>query len=240
MKITLHNRISRNDVALGLIHISNLKLSKEPESFVVELDQLINTRANNPLTEQEETFRLECRNMLRNGSYKPTGRGKPANEYLLKAALDSKFPKVNSLVDINNFISLKYSVPVSVWDTDLANTSSYEFRLGLEMENYIFNAASQTISLKDLIVGCTLNETDGSRPIISPIKDSLQTKLQAQSTNIMGIIYYPLKAGSLLHLESVAEEFLSWLQQLTEDQNGQYTIIKPEENISLKNCNYFS
>src|SRR5271169_5922471 len=35
------------------------------------------------------------RNMLRFGSYKPSGRSKPASEYLLGAALSSSFPMVN-------------------------------------------------------------------------------------------------------------------------------------------------
>lgn len=56
----------------------------------------------------------------RNGRYKPTGRGKPANEYLLRAANDGTFPSINGLVDSNNLLSLEHMVPISVWDLDLA------------------------------------------------------------------------------------------------------------------------
>src|SRR5688572_10209828 len=53
------------------------------------------------------------RDMLRFGKYKPTGRGKPASEYLLRAAVEDKFPWINNLVDINNWISLKSMLPIS-------------------------------------------------------------------------------------------------------------------------------
>ena len=79
--------------------------------------------------------------MLRNGSYKPTGRGKPANEYLLRAAGEGSFPATNALVDANNLVSLKHMVPISVWDLDLASSHHTLFRLGRDDERYVFNRA---------------------------------------------------------------------------------------------------
>ncbi len=46
--------------------------------------------------------RRRVRDMLRHGHYKPTGRGKPASEFLLQAALSGSFPHVRCPVDVNN------------------------------------------------------------------------------------------------------------------------------------------
>ena len=57
--------------------------------------------------------------MLRHGAYKPSGRGKPASEFLLHAALRGEFPLVHGPVDANNAISLASGLPGSIFDADL-------------------------------------------------------------------------------------------------------------------------
>ena len=44
--------------------------------------------------------------MMRHGGYKPTGRGKPASEYLVKAAGNGKLGAINLAVDSCNVVSL--------------------------------------------------------------------------------------------------------------------------------------
>jgi len=46
--------------------------------------------------------RKRVRRMLRYGKYHASGRGKPASEFLLRAALSDQFPLVNGPVDVNN------------------------------------------------------------------------------------------------------------------------------------------
>ena len=41
--------------------------------------------------QREESLRSAVRDMLRHGGYKPTGRGKPASEYLVRAANEDRF-----------------------------------------------------------------------------------------------------------------------------------------------------
>ena len=57
--------------------------------------------------------RKRVRAMLRHGKYKPSGRGKPASEFLLRAALDDAFPRINGPVDANNIVSLESGFPGS-------------------------------------------------------------------------------------------------------------------------------
>jgi DNA/RNA-binding domain of Phe-tRNA-synthetase-like protein len=173
--------------------------------------------------------------MLRNGVYKPTGRGKPASEYLLRVAKDDvgSFPRINGPVDTNNLVSLRYCVPISVWDRDLARTDEYEFRLGYADESYVFNPTGQTLALRDLMCGCGLYAERGSMPIVTPIKDSLATKLTNASTRLAACIYYPLSAGSSEHLTEVVQELLRWLLTCGPECTGNAGVCLPGQTLQL-------
>src|SRR5262245_50196377 len=122
------HKIARTDVALGIVVASNVGAAGASAELNRQLDACIQQRAT-PLEPALEARRVACREMLRNGSYKPTGRAKPASEYLLKAASEGNFPRINALVDANNWVSLQELVPISLWDLDLAGTEQFEFRL---------------------------------------------------------------------------------------------------------------
>jgi len=168
-----------------------------------------------PLTKEEDDFRKACRDMMRNGSYKPTGRGKPASEYLLRTANEGSFPRINTLVDINNYISLKYLVPISLWDIDKVEADSWLFRLGKPDESFVFNPTGQTLALKDLITGFAVY--DGMEtPIVTPVKDCQQTKTDEQTRNMIAAIYYPAHWTGKRDLNEIAEEFESLLKGAAE------------------------
>lgn len=70
-----------------------------------------------PLASSDEV-RAHVRDLLRHGGYKPTGRGKPASEYLLRAVAESALGAINLAVDTCNVVSLHSGLPVSVVDLD--------------------------------------------------------------------------------------------------------------------------
>jgi len=102
-------------------------------------------------------LRTRVRKMLRYGRYHPSGRGKPASEFLLRAALNGSFPLVNGPVDINNALSLASSFPGSIFDADLSGTHLL-LRRGKPGESYVFNPKGQTIDLEDLLLICQRTE----------------------------------------------------------------------------------
>jgi len=140
--------------------------------------------------------KAQVRDMLRHGKYKPTGRGKPACEYLLKAAQEERFPSINNLVDALNLVSLKSQLPISIIDTDLAQADRFRIRRGHEEESFIFNAGGQTIGLQDLLLVSSLPE---DLACANPVKDSMRTKLTENSTNTLSIIYAPAALRSEVH-----------------------------------------
>ena len=83
-------------------------------------------------------------------------------------------------------------------------------RLGGPDERYVFNTAGQTLELQDLVCGAAVGE-QGSLPVVSPIKDSMGTKVQSDTTHICGVIYYPLEIGGAVALELIVAELRDWL-----------------------------
>src|SRR5207302_6487561 len=98
----------------------------------------------------DDTVREAVRQLLRHGGFKPTGRSKPAAEYLLKAAAEGRLASINVAVDACNATSLHSGLPISVVDMDLAHGP---FRVGLAPAgaSYVFNASGQTIDVGGLL-----------------------------------------------------------------------------------------
>lgn len=217
---------------MGLVVAQGLQTEATHDAFEVALKSLFLMRKN-PLNDTENAVREAARKMLRNGAYKPTGRGKPASEYLMRAAEDeSAFPRINAPVDVNNFISLKYLLPISLWDTDLAQADVFSFRLGRADESYVFNSGGQEIALKDLVIGCA-GEGETARPIVNPIKDSLATKTTPKTRNIAAVIYAPSDVVSAEKLLEICTAFAGWLGHCGTAVKTAFGIACPQESVVL-------
>ncbi len=201
-------------VRIAVITAEGVEPDKDHPLLEERLAEWLEHRVN-PLTKQEDDFRKACRDMMRNGSYKPTGRGKPASEYLLRTANEGSFPRINTLVDINNYISLKFLVPISLWDTDKIEADSWLFRLGKPDESFVFNPSGQTLALKDLITGFAVHNGTES-PIVTPVKDCQQTKTNKMTRNMAAAIYYPAHWSGEPDLNEIAEEFETLLKEAAE------------------------
>lgn len=159
--------------------------------------------------EGTEATTKAVRDLFRHGKYKPTGRGKPASEYLVKAALQDRFPRINNLVDINNLISLETLLPISLVDLGRAQTAQFVLRHGRTDESYVFNSADQVIGLEDLIVVSRLPE---DAPCANAVKDSMATKLTEDAKDVMAVLYAPdgLEAEVTAATARFAELLATW------------------------------
>src|SRR6516165_6976081 len=110
---------------------------------------LLDLEAPAPLKSDDRVREL-VRDLLRQGGFKPTGRSKPASEYLLRAVAENKLASINPAVDACNVVSLHSGMPISVVDLD---RSSAPFRVGVAPAgaSYIFNASGQSIDLGGLL-----------------------------------------------------------------------------------------
>lgn len=153
-------------------------------------------------------LKTAVRGILRYKSYKPSGRSKPSSEYLLAAALDGSFPLVNAPVDVNNAVSLESGYPASIFDLDLCGTSLL-LRRGYAGESYVFNLSGQIIDLEDLLCVCRADGTTWI-PCGNPVKDSMATKTNESTRNVVAVVYAPLSAPPA-DLETAAARFSSLL-----------------------------
>lgn len=233
MTLSFANIIGRKDAGLAIVAAAGLPPSPAlPAAAEAELRALLDARRGAELAPAEEARRAACRNLLRNGGYKPTGRGKPASEYLLGAAKEGAFPRVNALVDVNNLVSLKHLLPISLWDAGLCSSPDFEFRLGRPEESYVFNPSGQELDLEDLVCGCEL-AGGSSRPIVTPIKDGMRTKVRPETAAVIGAIYYP---GTMTtgEIEAVNAEFLEKLLALAPGTRGKKLLLLPGERKTLE------
>src|SRR2546425_610846 len=76
-----------------------------------ELQALLALDAPAPFR-SDDTTRETIRQLLRQGGFKPTGRSKPASEYLLKAVGDNRLTSINVAVDVCNIASLHSGLPI--------------------------------------------------------------------------------------------------------------------------------
>jgi len=131
----------------------------------------------------EESTRKAVRDLLRQGGYKPTGRGKPSSEYLLGVAAEGAMPRINPAVDAGNAVSLRTGLPISVVDLDRVKGTC---RLGLAAEgaSYVFNASGQTIDLGGLLC---LHDDEG--PCANAVKDAQRTKTNAETRHVLVVIW---------------------------------------------------
>jgi DNA/RNA-binding domain of Phe-tRNA-synthetase-like protein len=144
--------------------------------------------AEAPLRREEEV-RGVVRNLLRHGGYKPTGRGKPASEYLVRAATEGKLGSINPAVDVCNVVSLHSGLPISVVDLDKATPP---FRTGLAEPGtrYVFNPSGQEIDVGGLLC---LHDAEG--PCGNAVKDSQRTKTSDDTTKTLTVIWGSAKLG---------------------------------------------
>ena len=147
-----------------------------------ELQSLLAAGAPAPL-HSDDAVREAVRQLLRHGGFKPTGRSKPASEYLIRAVGEGALSSINLAVDACNVVSLHSGLPISVVDLDRARGP---FRIGVAPpgSSYVFNASGQTIDLGGLLC---LSDTEG--PCANAVKDAQRTKTGPATTRTLSVIW---------------------------------------------------
>ncbi|MEM9489004.1 MAG: phenylalanine--tRNA ligase beta subunit-related protein, partial [Myxococcota bacterium] len=117
------------------------------------------------------------------GGYKPTGRGKPASEYLVRAAGDGGLRSINLAVDACNAVSLHSGIPISLIDVDKARPP-LRVAIAAADARYIFNASGQEIRLGGLLC---LHDIAG--PCANAVKDAQRTKTDDDTRHALAILW---------------------------------------------------
>jgi DNA/RNA-binding domain of Phe-tRNA-synthetase-like protein len=180
----MHFELDHPTLRLGLVYAGELQVAPSPPALLEELTALEQSLRADPAL-FSEAARAAIRDVLRRGGYKPTGRGKPASEFLLGQALGEGAPRINNLVDLNNLVSLRHAHPVSVFDADLLGPDS-AVRFGRADEPYVFNASGQSMDIAGLPVVCRGAQRE---PVGNAVKDSMLCKVQPTTVHALFVVY---------------------------------------------------
>lgn len=157
-----------------------------------------------PMQSSDEV-RSAVRDLLRHGGFKPTGRSKPASEYLLKAAGEGTLSGINAAVDLCNLVSLHSGLPISVVDLDRTRPP-----LGIALappdSHYVFNSSGQTIDVGGLLC---LYDADG--PCANPVKDAQRTKTTAETIRTCSVLWSTRALPG--RVEQAERWYREWLEQ---------------------------
>lgn len=178
------------DLLVGWVTAHGVRVGESDGELRATLNDAVESARTEGL---DEDVRAAIRDLLRGHGYKPSGRGKPASEFLSAAAVRGEFPTVVNVVDINNLVSLETGWPISVFDLDRARAAGggLEVRLGQAGESFVFNPAGQSIDVGGLISVARR----GGEPIGNPVKDSMETKVSADTDSVLAVLYTSRKVA---------------------------------------------
>ncbi len=179
-----------------------------------EMLALLKLDAPAPL-HSDDAVREAVRALLRQGGFKPSGRSKPASEYLVRAVSEGVLGTINAAVDVCNIVSLHSGLPISVVDLDRARPP---FRIAIAPAgaSYVFNTAGQVIDLGGLVC---LGDAEG--PCANAVKDAQRTKTDASTTRTLTAIW-----GSTA-LPGRAAQAEAWYRELLHQLGAATQEVKP-------------
>ncbi|MBU1109152.1 MAG: hypothetical protein KKB51_20915 [Candidatus Riflebacteria bacterium] len=186
MKTSLIIALPPSNLRIGLIEARGITVKPSTQEY---RDQIGSDTIKfvSPDCIYPDQMQKGIRSLLKTFGFHPSGRSRPASEFLFKDLQNrGGFNFINNVVDINNHLSLTSHLPISTFDLE---KSGYDLclRIGLDDETYIFNREGQELSLKKLLV--VARHGMDSAAIGSPVKDSQGTKVFEESKNIAVVIY---------------------------------------------------
>jgi DNA/RNA-binding domain of Phe-tRNA-synthetase-like protein len=181
-----------------------------------EVKALLSLEAPAPL-HSDDAVREAVRQLLRQGGFKPTGRSKPASEYLLKAVAEGRLTSINLAVDVCNAVSLHSGLPISVVALD---HSREPFRVGLATAgaSYIFNVSGQEMDLAGLLC---LFDAEGACG--NAVKDAQRTKTGPETRRTLSLLW------GTVSLPGRAAETEKWYRTLLEEQGATTAGVWPSD-----------
>lgn len=161
------------------------------------------------VTPPREDFELEVKRTLqaaRSGETGPVGRARelyrrfgsdptrvrPSSEALLRRLKKGEsLPRINSLVDVANAMSVQLQVPVGLYDLGKTDGEELVIRLGSEGESYT------GIRKERVNVAGRICVADAQGPIGNPSADSARTMITTSTERAVWIYFLPVRADDI-------------------------------------------
>lgn len=167
---------------LGIIK-ATVEITKHDNGLWLEIDNVINKIIKNSSREElSHPVQIEALRSVYKSLGKDPSRYRSSAESLLRRILKAQgLYKINTIVDINNLISLETMHSVGSYNLDNLK-NPLEFRIGKKGETYK-GIGKDLIKIEDLPVFC-----DAEGPYGSPTSDSERAMITLDTINIMIVI----------------------------------------------------
>jgi len=133
----------------------------------------------------------QARSFFRAIGIDPTRR-RPSSEALLRRAVKGKeLYQINNIVDVGNWCSLEFLLPICVYDYDKIE-GSIHVKLGTQQDSYLAHNGRE-MNFADKFVICDQVGAFGS-----PLTDSIRTAVTENTTKVLMIIFAPEDYDRLL------------------------------------------
>jgi DNA/RNA-binding domain of Phe-tRNA-synthetase-like protein len=217
VEITVDSKVS--GLALALVEAADVKIGDACSDLRAYSNEVAAQVRRNGLPGGEER-RSAVRELLRCGGFKPAGRSKPAQEYLLRVVSQEGLrPHISNAVDLINAISLASGLPISLVSATDTNRS-WTVRYGHPGERFVFNRAGQELNLAGLICLCA-GTGHSARPLGTPVKDSMEAKVTPEHRHVLACLYIPASAVA-------PDEAQRWATQLAQGFRSWCGATQPE------------
>lgn len=192
----------RNILRIGVVFLEDITNGPSNDAQAVELEKLSEelrlSSAERKPTEIEAVART--RKLYRRIGMDPT-RDRPSSERLLRRVLKRQpLPRINSLVDCMNMVSLKLQCPLGLYDWD-AIAPPVAVRVGRPGEEF------KAIHDRSLNLDGRLVCVDQEGPFGNPSHDSHRTRVSLDTRRAMAICWSPSE-NPRRYLDSVLEEIV--------------------------------
>ena len=186
LNISLDNTLlqTNDQFKIGIIHYTKIVVSESPQMIKgrtqLYQENLYLELQENPVTQREGI--AEWRTVWKSFGADPNRYRHSAESLMRRIAKQNYLAPFHSAVDINNFFSLQYEIPIGIYDVEKL-VGDIEISLGDEQTRYEglngrFNSLNKILYSKDQ------EGTFGS-----PFVDSVRTAVTEETTEALQIFY---------------------------------------------------
>lgn len=169
------------DVDVVGIELYELEVTAPREDFELEVKRVAQAVKSGELGPVNR-----ARDLYRKFGIDPT-KVRPSSEALLRRIKKGEsLPRINSLVDVANAMSVQLQVPVGLYDLDKVIGDELVIRLGVEGESY------EGIGKERVNVGGRICVADAQGPIGNPSADSARTMITTETQAAAWIYFLPV------------------------------------------------
>ena len=169
------------DIELVVLELYELEVTEPREDFELEV-----ARATQSAKSDGAGATAPARALYKRFGIDPT-RVRPSSEALLRRLKKGEpLPRVNSLVDVANALSVQLQVPVGLYDLDKVKGDELVVRLGAEGESYT------GIGKEKVNVAGRICVADAEGPCGNPSSDSARTMITIATERAAWIYFLPV------------------------------------------------